>query len=79
MSDLNNLERLKFEKLFDMSSGYVLNFTDSGFLEFVSTSVKEDIHDLKYTQKGTSKAKKLREFIKIENNRKVGTLLFEPK
>lgn len=77
MSDITNPERLKFEKLFGMSTGYVLNFGDKSFQEFVFTSNEIDIHDNKYTKKGTSKANKLREFIRLENNHKVGKLLYE--
>ena len=35
MSDLTNLEKRKLEKLLGMASGYVLNFSNKTFAEFV--------------------------------------------
>lgn len=77
MSDLTNPERLKFEQLFGMDTGYVMNFSDTTLQTFVFSSIEIDIHDTKYTKNGTSKAKKLREFIRLENNDLVGKLLYE--
>jgi hypothetical protein len=58
-----------------MSGGYVLNFSDRTFGEFVLESVGLDIHAEKYTPRGTSKARKLRAFWKLEPDSTVGTLL----
>ncbi len=75
MSSFPIIERQKFEKLFGMSSGYVLNFNDYTFGEFVLETVGINIHDEKYTTEGGSKAKKLRSFWKLESDHTVGKLL----
>lgn len=66
MSTFSMAERHNLEKFLGMSSGYVLNFSDRTFGEFVFETVGIDIHDEKYTEEGTSKAKKLRTFWKLE-------------
>lgn len=58
-----------------MSGGYVLNFSDRTFGEFVLEAVGEDIHAEKYTTEGTSKARKLRAFWRLESDYAVGKLL----
>jgi hypothetical protein len=58
-----------------MSGGYVLNFSDRTFGEFVFETVGIDIHDEKYTAEGTPKAKRLRTFRKLEADFPVGKLL----
>jgi hypothetical protein len=58
-----------------MSGGYVLNFSDRTFEEFVFDTISLKIHDQKYCSNGTSKAKKLRKFWEIENDYLVGRLL----
>jgi len=58
-----------------MSGGYVLDFTDRTFGEFVLESVGLEIHAEKYTARGTSKANKLRAFWKLESDSTVGKLL----
>ena len=58
-----------------MQSGYVLDFTDRTFREFVEEAVNVDIHSDNYTKQGTSKANKLRTFWKIESDYQVGTLV----
>lgn len=75
MSNILMAERKKLESFFDMSSGYVLDFTDATFGEFVFEAVEIDIHDLKYTTEGNSKAKKLRSLWKLEPDYIVGNLL----
>jgi len=68
-------DRQIFEKHFGMASGYVLNFSDRTFGEFVFEAVGREIHDVKYTTGGTSKANKLRTFWKIESDSMVGKLI----
>lgn len=75
MSTFSMAERQNLEKFLEMSSGYVLNFSDRTFGEFVFEAVGIDIHDAKYTEDGTSKAKKLRTFWKLETDYIVGKLL----
>lgn len=71
MADLKFFEKNSFEQLFGMSSGYVLNFSDRTFSEFFS-DYGVQIDDPKYNENGTSKAKRLRSFWKIESNELVG-------
>lgn len=75
MADLTSIDRLKFEKLFGMSSGYVLNFSNSSFKEFINEITGIDIEDPKYDYASCSKANRLRAFWRIETNEKVGLLL----
>ncbi len=66
MSSLNIMEKMKFEKLFGMESGYVLNFSNASFQRFVAGSVAVDIYDAKYTVGSGSKANLLRGFWEAE-------------
>lgn len=75
MSDLTSLEKIKLEKLFEMSSGYVLDFSNRTFQEFISENLNIDIYDEKYNYQSCSKANLLRAFWKIEANSIVGELL----
>lgn len=75
MSDLTNAEKRNLEKLFGMSSGYVLNFSDRTFSDFINDSTGKEIHDSQYSRNGTSKANKLRTFWTQEPNHVVGKLL----
>lgn len=63
------------EKYLSMSGGYVLDFTDKKFSEFVLDATQINIDNEKYKREGTSKAKRLRSFIKLEPNSTVATLL----
>jgi hypothetical protein len=75
MSSLSTQEKQQLEIFFGMSSGYVLNFTDRTFGEFVFETVGVDIHSERYKIEGTSKARKLRVFWKLESDALVGKLL----
>jgi hypothetical protein len=75
LSTFSMPERHNLEKCFGMSGGYVLNFSDRTFGEFVFETVGIDIHDEKYTAEGTSKAKKLRTLWKLEADYTVGKLI----
>jgi hypothetical protein len=75
MSSFKMAERQILEQHFGMASGYVLNFSDRTFGEFVFEGVGREIHDLKYTAGGTSKANKLRTFWKTESDSIVGKLI----
>lgn len=75
MSSLKMAERQILEQHFGMAGGYVLNFSDRTFGEFVREAVGREIHDAKYTAGGTSKANKLRTFWKLETDQMVGRLI----
>lgn len=75
MSSLSLREKRQLEELFNMSSGYVLNFSDATFGDFFVDAANIDIHSETYRKNGTSKAKKLREFWNIESDYLVGKVV----
>ena len=75
MSSLTNLERIKIEKLFGMSTGYVLDFSNRTFHEFILEVTGKDIYEDSYGVGGDSKANRLRTFWRIEPDRDSGVLL----
>ena len=75
MSALNMADRQNLEKLLGMAGGYVLDFSDRTFQEFVFEAVDVDIHSERYSVEGNSKGKKLRTFWKVESDHLVGKLL----
>lgn len=76
MSSLSAREKSKLESLFGMASGYVLNFSDSTFGTFFG-DFDIDIHSERYQGGGASKAKKLREFWRLESDTVVGEVTHE--
>lgn len=75
MADLKANEKSKLERLFGMGSGYVSNFSDRTFREFVEDVVGLNIDNAKYHEGSNSKARRLRMFWKVESNAVVGELL----
>lgn len=75
MSDITNIEKRSFETLFNMPSGYVLDFSNRTFDEFVVDSTGLSILEDKYNVTGDSKAKRLRAFWTLEPNDVVAKLL----
>lgn len=75
MSDLTFMERRKLEQLFDMPSGYVLDFSNRTFSEFVRESTGRNIYDARYDYESGSKANRLRAFWQKEDNAIVGKLI----
>jgi hypothetical protein len=69
------LEKRQLERVLRMGSGYLLNFSDRTFQEFVADSIARDIYDERYNYATGSKANRLRGFWKEEGNRLVGQLL----
>ena len=74
MASIDFIERGYFEQLFGMGSGYVLDFTNREFQEFVYEKIQIDVY-AKYP--GLSKAKILRSIIAEYDNVTVGKLLLE--
>src|SRR3954462_5566820 len=56
MSSLTNIEKRKFERLFGMGTGYVLDFSNRTFSDFVLDSTGREIYDNRYDGHGSSKA-----------------------
>ncbi len=77
MSDLTALEKRKLEKLLGMDSGYVLNFSNKTFAEFIRDCTDREIYDTRYECGSGSKANRLRAFWLKEDNKTVGTLMRE--
>lgn len=75
MSTLSPLDKRKLEKLFGMGSGYVLDFTDRTFHEFVLDIVGKNIFEPIYRINSGSKANCLRGFWNHEPDHIVATLL----
>ncbi|WP_143437191.1 abortive infection family protein [Hymenobacter mucosus] len=77
MSSLQFQEKTKLEKLFRMSTGFVLGFNNGTLQSLVASSVGLNILDEKYSENGTSKANRLRVFWRQEPDHVVGTVLRE--
>lgn len=75
MSDLNFNEKRRFEQLFGMNTGYVLDFSNRTFAEFILDSTGLDIYDSRYEYGSGSKANRLRAFWQKEDNQLVGKLM----
>jgi len=75
MSDLTFIEKTKLERLLGMGSGYVLDFTNRTFAEFVVDSTGKDIYNAKYEYDSGSKANRLRAFWNKEPNHLVAKLV----
>lgn len=75
MSNLSSIEMIKLEKLLGMASGYVLDFSNVTFCEFIAEYTGLDIYDKKYQNGSGSKSYLLRAFIDREQDPVVGELL----
>jgi hypothetical protein len=75
MANLKFSEKKALEKLFQMSSGYVLDFSNRTFAEFVLESTGRDIYNDRYNYQSGSKANRLRAFWECEPDHLVGKLL----
>jgi len=75
MSSLEHLEKEYFEELFEMETGYVLDFTNKSFERFFSNTLDIEIYDDKYGIYGNSKANRLRAFWDKELDEIVGQAL----
>ncbi|WP_020614731.1 abortive infection family protein [Sediminispirochaeta bajacaliforniensis] len=75
MSDLSNKEKRYFEMLFDMGSGYVLDFSNRTFEEFFIDELNVEIYNEKYNYYSGSKANRLRGYWSEESNYNVGRAL----
>jgi len=75
MAELTYIERASIESFLGMKSGYVLDFSDRTFQEFIGEAVSLDIDSAKYHYASNSKANRLRQFIKVESNYTFGKLL----
>ena len=75
MADLTSIEKLRLERLFGMGSGYVLDFSNRTFDEFILDNTRVNIYEEKFSYSSGSKANRLRAFWDKESNYLVGKLL----
>lgn len=74
MSSMTMAEKSRLERLFNMGTGYVLNFTDGSFGSLFG-DFDVDIHASEYRTRGSSKANKLRTFWKLADDHLAGRVL----
>ena len=60
MPNIRAIDMKLVDDLFEMSSGYVLDFNDRTMAAFFAEEINVDIYDPVYQDQGTSKAKRLR-------------------
>lgn len=75
MTVLDNITKKEFETLFGMGSGYVLDFSDASFADFINTAVGFNPYE-RYPEAG-SKARTLRAIWNNEPKNVVARLLLE--
>lgn len=75
MADLSLQDRRYLERMFEMEGGYVLDFSNRTFHDFIYDSTKFNIEEERFYVEGESKARRLRTFWKLESNYNVGLLI----
>ena len=75
MAELLRIQKLKLEKLLEMEGGYVLDFSNRTFNDFIFECLQIDIYSDNYIDNGESKANRLRTFWLKESNYEVGRLI----
>jgi hypothetical protein len=75
MVNLKRSEMRFLDEVFDMRSGYVLDFSNRTFEEFFEDEFGIDIYQEKYQGRGSSKANHVRSFIDAEDGFAVGKVL----
>ena len=66
MARLTSRETKILDGIFQMTDGYVLDFSNQSFNDFIFDAVKVDMDEERFKINGTSKAKRLKTFIEIE-------------
>lgn len=77
MSSLKYTDRIRLEKFLEMSGGYVCDFSDRTFRDFIMEATGIDVYSVGYEDGGTSKANRLRTFWKKEDDLVIANLLKE--
>ncbi|QBJ63680.1 abortive infection family protein [Pseudoalteromonas sp. DL-6] len=75
MPKLKGSEIRTIDKIFEMTDGYLLDFSDRTMAEYFEDELNIDITQEKYQINGGSKAKRLRAFIELEDGYLVGQVL----
>lgn len=68
MARIGMMEKLFIEELFDMGGGYVLDFSNRTFADYFKDEIDVDIDQEQYSASGTSKANRLRCFLKLADD-----------
>jgi len=71
MGNIRSIDMLHLDDVFQMHSGYVLNFSDRTFAQFFREELSVNIDDPIYARNGTSKAKRLRTFLQTADKQLV--------
>ena len=66
MARLTSREIKILDGIFQMTNGYVLDFSNQSFNDFIFDAVKVDMDEERFKTNGSSKAKRLKTFIEIE-------------
>ncbi|MFP2958243.1 restriction endonuclease [Myxococcus sp. 1LA] len=75
MANIRTIDLLALDSIFNMKSGYVLNFSNRTMAVFFAEELNIDIDDPSYQKLGTSKANRLRCFLQsADSNTAVQTL-----
>jgi hypothetical protein len=72
MSSVTTKDKLFLEKLLQMSSGYVLDFSDRTMGEFFSDNLGVDIYSDRFDYSSGSKANRMRKFWMVGDDEEVG-------
>tara|TARA_R110002096_G_scaffold151230_1_gene313525 strand:- start:1108 stop:2118 length:1011 start_codon:yes stop_codon:yes gene_type:complete len=75
MAQLKKSDYRKIDQIFDMTKGYVLDFSNRTFGEFFEDELRIDIDAPMYEANGDSKAKRLRTLLEIEPGEVVAKVL----
>lgn len=75
MAKFTSIETMKLEKFLGMGGGYVLDFSNRTFQQFIFEHSHRDIYDDRYSSGGNSKANRLRTFWHIESGPVVAKLM----
>jgi hypothetical protein len=68
MANLRLIEMKELDAIFQMEAGYVLDFSTPDFIMFFAHELNIDLESPRYTVDGSSKAKRLRALLRIEND-----------
>src|ERR1700733_2369187 len=75
MANLSARDQAYLEDLLQMGGGYVLNFSNASFAQFIALQVDRNIWDDRYQYGSGCKANLLRGFWTVEDDATVGRLL----
>lgn len=73
MAKLTYQEKNTLEELFNMGTGYVIDFSNSSFQRFIEDVVRINIYEDPGYEEYSSKANKLRQILNQESDFTVGT------